>query len=303
VFEGVVNNSIVDHVVPHFDEDTPNPRVQLKADTTREEYSKLYEEQMRNIIEGYDIYHGDDEAIPFTATVAGRTKGRPQNKNMSAAPPVVLRHVDGLFPTGSSAAQFQNWKAKQTILKGGDKYQHPHCDNAIVNSYANLDVFPFVCLHGFGVEAFSLWLLPNPLQRHYGFEHKFGPKNMLLMRGDFVHAGCPGTSSAPRGHIEFFPREASGWSRKKSFWNLKTTKIHPTFLWQKPTYPFGYPSASDPDINGDVTITYPPRLTRALRLPLTKKKCKRENIKWERESSHAKKLRRELCATINSQSW
>jgi hypothetical protein len=60
VFEGVVKNSIVDHVVPHYDEDSANPRLQLKADTVREEYSKLYDEQLRNIIEGYDLFHGDE---------------------------------------------------------------------------------------------------------------------------------------------------------------------------------------------------------------------------------------------------
>jgi hypothetical protein len=261
----------------------------------------MYEEQMRNIIEGYDIYHGDDEAIPFTATVAGRTKGRPQNKNMSAAPPVVLRHVDGLFPTGSSAAQFQNWKAKQTILKGGDKYQHPHCDNAIVNTYANLDVFPFVCIHGFGIDEFSVWLLPNPLQRHYGFLHRFAASNMLIMRGDFVHAGAPGTT--PRGHLEFFPREAAGWSRKRSFWNLKSNKIHPTFLWQKPTYPFAYPSASEPNDDGDVVITYPPFMTSILPTPLSEIQWHKEGLLYEHESRHAKQTRRAECAKIQNQSW
>ena len=287
--------------MPHFDEDSHNPRLQLKADTVREEYSKLYEDQLRNIIEGYDINYGEEDPIPFTSTLASRSKGRPQNKNMSSAAPVRKRHVEGLFPTGSSAAQYQNWKARQTILKGGANHQHPHCDNAIVNTYANLDVFPFVCIHGFGVEEFSLWLLPNPLQRHYGFEHKFAAKNMLLMRGDFVHAGCPGSN--PRAHLEFFPREAADWARQKSFWNLKAQKIHPTFLWQTPTYPFGYPNATDPDQNGDVTITYPPRLTRSLRLPLSKKTCKREKIQFTPESSKTKKARREVCATINSQSW
>jgi hypothetical protein len=291
----------VDHVVPHYDEDSANPRLQLKTDTVREEYSKLYDEQLRNIIEGYDVFHGDEDPIAFNSSTTGKTKGRPQNKNMSSAPPVLKGHVEGLFPRYSSSAQYQNWKAKQTVLKGGANYQHPHSDNAIVNSYANLEVFPFVCIHGFGVDEFSMWLLPNPLQRHYGFEHKFGAKNMLLMRGDFVHAGCPGTN--PRAHLEFFPREGAGWTRQKSFWNMKAQKIHPTFLWQKPTYPFGYPYATDPDQNGDVTITYPPRLTRFLRLPMSKKKCKRENIPFTRESSQTKKMRRELCATINSQSW
>ena len=209
----------MDHVVPHYDEDSANPRLQLKTDTVREEYSKLYDEQLRNIIEGYDVFHGNEDPITFNSSTTGKTKGRPQNKHMSSAPPVLKGHVEGLFPRYSSSAQYQNWKAKQTVLKGGANYQHPHSDNAIVNSYANLEVFPFVCIHGFGVDEFSLWLLPNPLQRHYGFEHKFGAKNMLLMRGDFVHAGCPGTN--PRAHLEFFPREGAGW---KFAW---TTSLFP----------------------------------------------------------------------------
>jgi hypothetical protein len=104
VFEGVVKNSIVDHVVPHYDENSANPRLQLKTDTVREEYSKLYDEQLRNIIEGYDVFHGDEDPIAFNSTTTGRTKGRPQNKNMSSAPPVLKGHVEGLFPRYSRCA-------------------------------------------------------------------------------------------------------------------------------------------------------------------------------------------------------
>ncbi len=107
----------------------------------------------------------------------------------------------------------------------------------------------------------------------------------------------------PAPILNSFPVKLQVGLVKKSLWNLQAQKIHPTFLWQKPTYPFGYPYASDPDQNGDVTITYPPRLTHFLRLPLSKKKCKRENIPITRESLQTKKMMRELCATINLQSW
>jgi hypothetical protein len=97
-----------------------------------------------------------------------------------------------------------------------------------------------------------MWLLPNPLVRHYGFYHTFAAKNMLIMRGDFVHASGPGSTNT-RAHLEFFPREAAGWTRKRTFWNLKNLpKIHPTFLWQKPTYPFAFPNAAEPSVDGDV---------------------------------------------------
>ena len=300
MFEGVVKNSIVDHLVPHFDGDNVRPRYQLNTEK-RNEYNNLYDQQMRDIIEGYDVCEGEETPISFESTVSSRTKSRPQNKNMAASAPAVLHRVEGLFPPGTEQAKYCNWKARQQLLKGGVNHQHPHCDNAIVNTYANLDVFPFVCIHGFGMDEFSVWLLPNPLQRHYGFLHKFEAKNMLIMRGDFVHAGAPGTT--PRAHLEIFPRESAGWSRKRSFWNLKSNKIHPTFLWQKPTYPFAYPNASEPNDDGDVVITYPPLMTRILPLPLSQKQCLKEGLLYVPETRHTKQARRAECSKIQNQAW
>ena len=301
VFEGCMKNSAVDHFAPHFDHESSNPRLQLEATEVRPKYTAMYEEQLRNVIEGYDVVQGEEQPINFNSTLGSRTKVRASNKNMSSAAPPVRYHVDGLFPRGSDAGTFGNWKAQQTILKGGQNIQHAHSDNAIVGSYEKLDVFPFVCIHGFGVEEFTLWLLPTPLTRHYGFEHKFKPKNMLLMRGDFVHAGGPGRN--PRAHMEFFPRESAGWTRKRSFWMQKNMKVQPTFLWQKPTYPFGFPTGTEPDQDGDVVITYPPQLTRTLMKPFTAKQCVAENILYLREARRSKQLRRAECAKIQSESW
>ncbi len=301
VFEGVNKNSAVDHLVPHFDHESANPRLQLEANEVRPKYTALYEEQLRNVIEGYDVLQGEEQPINFNSTLASRTKGRASNKNMSAASPPVAYHVAGLFPKGSDAGTYTNWKAQQTILKGGTNIQHPHSDNAIVGSYEKLDVFPFVCIHGFGVEEFTLWLLPNPFTRAYGFEHRFKAKNMLLMRGDFVHAGGPGRN--PRAHMEFFPRESAGWNRKRSFWMQKNVKVQPTFLWQKPTYPFGFPSAAEPDHDGDIVITYPPQLTKNLLKPFSKKQCNAETILYIRESKRTKQIRRAECAKVQAESW
>jgi hypothetical protein len=121
------------------------------------------------------------------------------------------------------------------------------------------------------------------------------------MRGDFVHSGTP--SQYPRGHFEFFPSEAAGWTRKKSFGDMKGNKIHPTFLWRKPTYPFGFPSASEPDVQGDVLITYPPILTQNLMKPLPQKICVKEGISYVAEHKRLKAIRREACAKVQSQSW
>ena len=299
MFEGVITNSICDHFTPHYDEESVNARMQLRTDepNVRAEYSNLYEEQLKNIIEGYDIYAGEDEPIPWTSTLAERNKAKLRQRKQ--AQPV--KRVNGLFPPSSDASVYSNWKAVQTILVGGTNIQHPHCDNGMVNSYNNADVFPFVCVHGFGVDEFKLWLLPNPLARSYGFEHTFGPKQMLLMRGDFVHAGGPGRN--PRGHLEFFPRETAGWNRKRSWWNLKGGKMAPTFLWQKPTFPFGFPNVTEPDVNGDIVMTYPPSLTKLLKTPMSQKQCETEGILYIPESKKVRHERRAACAKIQNQSW
>ena len=55
VFEGVNKNSCLDHLVPHFDHEAANPRLQLEPTNVRPKYTALYEEQLRNVIEGYDV--------------------------------------------------------------------------------------------------------------------------------------------------------------------------------------------------------------------------------------------------------
>ncbi len=88
------------------------------------------------------------------------------------------------------------------------------------------------------------------------------------MRGDFVHAGAVGSN--PRGHMEFFPRPSAGWTRPKSWWNLKQAGAPPTFIFQKTTFPFAFPYASTPDsLTGGVVLTYPVDLTQKLLVPLT----------------------------------
>ena len=101
-----MKNSAVDHFLPHFDHDNGNPRLQLEATEVRPKYTALYEEQLRNVIEGYDVIQGEEQPINFHSTLASRTKGRATNKNMSAAPAPVAHHVDGLFPRGSDAGTY-----------------------------------------------------------------------------------------------------------------------------------------------------------------------------------------------------
>jgi hypothetical protein len=82
-----------------------------------------------------------------------------------------------------------NWHLSQNIVWGGTEHQHPHCDQGKAGAFNYDDIFPFVCVHGFGINEFIMWLLPAKTKRDYGFPYKF-PKNALLFfRGDVIHAG------------------------------------------------------------------------------------------------------------------
>ncbi len=117
-------------------------------------YTRKYEEQLKNIIGGYDLFEGDTpvpfEGVPELAPRSGKKAGPVRTRGVW----VKTGHVDGMFPAGSEACKSVNWKYAQTILRSGVNYQHPHSDTARVNSYAGLDIFPFVCIHAFGQEAF-----------------------------------------------------------------------------------------------------------------------------------------------------
>ena len=311
VFEDVILNERCDHYVPSYDKDHVNARVQL--DTGRKGYqdirgiyTSLYEEQLRNIICGYDLYEGD-VPIPFEeitpAPSAGKRKA-PADRTRTTR--TKIGEVQGMFSRDSSASEYSNWKCAQTILRGGSNYQHPHSDTARVNSYAGLDIFPFVALHGFGVDKFTLWVGPGLPVRTYGFLHTFDAKNMVFMRGDFVHAGGAGTRQ--RGHMQFFPLEGAGWRRSRSPWTCTLpahdNNVEATFLWQLPTSPFGYPSVSSPDFKtGNMIMSYPPYVTFSLRLPYTPKMCKEERLEYRAEPSHVQDTRRKEARRIDAQVW
>jgi hypothetical protein len=306
VFEGIIRNSKVDHFVPMMSPPTSeNPRVQLQPGTTRSEYTKIYNEQLRNIIEGYNVYEGQEEPLDFEDKRPEKTRKPPKTKRNStefSLEPRLLKHVPGLFPKGSKRANFDNWVAAANIVKGGENYQHAHCDQGQYDEYSNLELFPFVALHAFGQESFKLWVLPQPDKRTYGFLHTFSPKNIVFMRGDFVHAGGVGTK--PRGHMEFFPREEAGWNRTKSWWNFKSKGPIPTYLFQRPTFPFGFPSASPPDpITGDIYITYPPKLSQNLSVPLTEAQCLKEGLEYVPEPKENARKRKRACNEVQGQCW
>jgi hypothetical protein len=77
-------------------------------------------------------------------------------------------------------------------IVGGLEYQHAHADQ------------------GFGIHPFQMWLYPRGKRgkNDYGFLHTMSETSLLLMHGDFVHAG--GISWFPRCHMKFFPKVVAG---------------------------------------------------------------------------------------------
>ncbi len=168
------------------------------------------------------------------------------------------------------AADPSNWASEHNVVVGGVEYQHPHADLAKPGSFTNDYVFPFVAVHGFGVNEFQMWLLPCKHKREHGYLFKFPKTAILFMRGDFVHAGA--CAQECRAHIEMYPQSAAGWDEENPYWD--TEKMD---HWQKNKIsflipdlrcrPFGYPLMSKKTPAGDQTVTYPPQLTSDLIVP------------------------------------
>ena len=240
IFEGAT----IEDTSPVF---TPSKKDKLGAQARRQmvaklppvkysEYNDKYGRQASCIIEGYSCVRTEatttavqqvsqsNEAPP--TSVKPVVKGRPRKKQGNEPTPNDSEFVEvsdsdpktsvfhdeehqGMF--NGAAGMAANWTIGTTTIIGGINYQHPHSDCGVVESYAELNIFPFVCLHGFGIDPYSLWLLPDALQNKYGFLYTFRPDQIIFLRGDFIHAGVP--SRVPRGHFKFFPHPAAGWSR------------------------------------------------------------------------------------------
>jgi hypothetical protein len=170
-----------------------------------------------------------------------------------------------------------NWLKKMQNLMGGHEYQHAHADQARPHSYRDEKTFPFVVTHGFGMNEFQLWLLP--MNAKHGILHTFNMDALVLMRGDFVHAG--GICKLPRCHMEFFPKPNAGFvqGHQHHFWldpdykcdialkNEEDNEVEASFLWQGPHFPFAYPVASyAPNSMGKMrtVLNYPADVTELL---------------------------------------
>ena len=265
-------------------------------------YNARYGMQTNQIIEGFTLYEGRENVVDTSegyktrlktgAAKKGSTSRTMETTDGEECPPArILKHVPGMF-TGS-AGLASNWKMGATSLVNGVGYQHPHCDAGRPEAYKGMKIFPFVTIHGFGIDAFSMWLLPDPFSNasKYGFLHTFAPHQMLLMRGDFVHAGVP--SPIPRGHMKFFPSAEAGWNQATSFWHRKGAE-NVTFLWQGSHPPFGFPCVGTADIQGKQIVTYPVTYTKLLRYPYTLEQCATLGLVYEELGEHEKAARTAL---------
>ncbi len=142
----------------------------------------------------------------------------------------------------------------------------------------------------------------NPItyssRQKYGFLHTFKASQILLMRGDFVHAGVP--STVPRGHMKFYPQPEAGWKLPCTFWNRKNSD-RISFLWQESYPPCAYPFLHSPDLAGQFVVSYPVRNTMLLRFPFTKDECKVLGIEYVPPGEFDKEERAKLRKTLSSQ--
>jgi hypothetical protein len=84
--------------------------------------------------------------------------------------------ITGMFANepktnGCDPANPHNWRLGQNVVWGGTGHQHPHCDQGKIGSFNNEQIFPFLCIHGFGLHQFDLWLLPLKKKREYRFPY------------------------------------------------------------------------------------------------------------------------------------
>jgi hypothetical protein len=173
----------------------------------------------------------------------------------------------------------KNWTCEMNNLVGGDMYQHAHADQAWPFELEGERTFPFVATHGFGVNPFEMWLLPKSARgkQDYGILHLFPRTALLLMRGDFVHAG--GALWYPRCHMKFYPRVDAGLVKKRddNYWLLPNFKSNlapegtkesteHVFLWQHYNFPFAFPHTQRTfnvkEGTVDEIVTFPPDVTK-----------------------------------------
>jgi hypothetical protein len=170
IFEAATFRDDSAFVDGYFDNLNENGRKQMKqvqtgAQSTKwKQYKEQYGLQAAQIIEGFTQY-AETPCRPGPKIVNMATrKSHPivSDDTTEATPPTILKQVSGMFE--GKAGNSYNWKLGHTSLINGTGYQHPHADAGRPESFKGLNIFPFVTLHGFGVDSFSLWLFPEPFR-------------------------------------------------------------------------------------------------------------------------------------------
>jgi hypothetical protein len=249
---------------------------------------------METIFEGIKLNHGHMDIKPHKPPVARKgtelrsvmTYGTKQYK---AYQKLCKGQADdiikGMFKNHKKkngknpAAEPTFWHTEHNIVVGGQDHQHPHCDQGKLGCFAYDTVFPFVVTHGFGINEFQMWLLPNRTKRDYGFLYQFPKTAILFMRGDFMHAG-PCMQEA-RSHSLYFPQAEAGWDEEYPYWAADSIDV-----WMKDPAiflhhdygcpPFAWPKYSKRTPSGDEIVTYPADLTHDMVPPLKRTGPKRK---------------------------
>jgi hypothetical protein len=211
---------------------------------------------------GYDTIHGTQDYKTKSKEVKGPVERQQLRCCKSNHEEMQKYHsqmdliLQSIFPPSQKQKKGnpKNWMSKMTNLVGGLKYQHAHADQGWGLDYEGETTFPFVATHAFGANTFQMWLLPKGSRgkNEYGFLHTMKKTSLLLMRGDFIHAG--GISWFPRCHMKFFPRVEAGlvngqimnyWQRPSYQCDIdeprKGSDVEHSFLWQHYVFPFAYP--------------------------------------------------------------
>jgi hypothetical protein len=173
IFEGVVCGDSSSFNDAHFDKISLVARQQMKQVQPGTQHAKWkafkerYGQQTVEIIEGFTQYDrpplGNSSHRPSTRQHRGRpVQGSSSDTTESgeeAPAPTIVKQVPGMFKGKAGLAS--NWKMGFTSLVNGTGYQHPHSDAGRPDFYKGLKIFPFVTIHGFGLNEFTMWLLPH----------------------------------------------------------------------------------------------------------------------------------------------
>jgi hypothetical protein len=162
IFEGATFSDYSAFVDAHYDRMNDNARKQMKQKQTQpgaqaakwKAFNARYGMQTSQIIEGFTVYEGC-ETVMDASSGPPATRQRDNGKrkspdNEDSRKPRVMKQVPGMFSGDAGIAA--NWKMGMTSLVNGIGYQHPHSDAGQPDSYKNMSIFPFVTIHGFGID-------------------------------------------------------------------------------------------------------------------------------------------------------